>query len=133
MVPAPEESMVVLPPMSPTKLSWKATIGARVCAGWVLNEMGLFPTVLPWVSITTKVAPVMLSSASFNRVMMIWNPVGSVLLGRLASHSSMKIIHSCLLCQLFTTHVRLGELLGMSSTTYCCAPSYSPLAEYALI
>jgi hypothetical protein len=32
-----------------------------------------------------KVAPVMLSAASFNRVMMIWYPVGSVLLGRLAS------------------------------------------------
>src|SRR6516162_6463658 len=45
MVPAPEESMVVLPPMSPTKLSWKATIGARFCAGWSLNEMVLLPVV----------------------------------------------------------------------------------------
>ena len=112
MVPAPEESMVVAPSMSPTKLSWNATMGARFCAGWSLNEMVLLPTVLPWLSITTKVAPVMLSTASFNRVMMIWNPVGSVLLGRLASHSSIEYQHDCcLLCQLFTTHVRLGELL----------------------
>jgi hypothetical protein len=51
-------------------------MGARFCAGWSLNEMVLLPTVLPWLSITTKVAPVMLSTASFNRVMMIWQRIG---------------------------------------------------------
>src|ERR1700722_2462428 len=128
MVPAPEASMVVAPLMSPTKLSWKATMGARFCAGWLGNEMVLLPTVLRWLSISTKVAPLMLSAASFNRVMMIWYPAGSVLLGRLASRSEMGWnAGCCLLYQFSTQHVRPGELLlGMSSTTYCCAPSYSP-------